>query len=109
MDAVSRGIALEFAIPESSYIAGLIDERDRALARNRALERSLDGAAALTIQRLSDECEQLTNENDRLRTLIKDAYDVYILHGARLPYVEYLHMIGETRADLEAVIEEYSR
>lgn len=77
------------------YIVTLIDERDRALERNRELEDTLqaahhvlmsvcdtaaerNGAAVQTIQRLSDECEMQANEIDCLRTLIKNINEVYI-------------------------------
>jgi hypothetical protein len=77
------------------YIVTLTDERDNALARNRELEDTLQAAhdvlmsvcgdaqerndaAVQTIQRLSEECEQLANENDLLRTLIKNINELYI-------------------------------
>ncbi len=110
-------------VAAAPFIAALIDERDRALSRNRELEEAMQAAhdvlmcvcedakerhdaAIATIQRLSNEAEQLANENDRLRTLVKDAYAVFVQCGATLPYMDYLRMIGETRADMEAVIEE---
>lgn len=84
------------------FIVTLIDERDNALARNRDLARRVEAqeqdllaastaalsmcdnaaerndAACATIQRLSDECESLTNENDLMRTLIRNINEVYI-------------------------------
>jgi hypothetical protein len=89
-------------VAQDPFIVTLIDERDNALARNRDLERRVEAQeqdllaastvimslcdnaaerndfAVQTIQRLSDECESLTNENDVLRTLIKNINEVYI-------------------------------
>jgi hypothetical protein len=111
-------------ITDPFIVTLIVSDLANALARNRDLARRveaqerdliaasviiksiLDPSVASTIQRLSNEAEQLANDNDRLRELVKDAYAVFVQCGATLPYMDYLTMIGSVRADMEAVIAE---
>lgn len=108
---------------DDPYIIMLQDDRDNALALNRQLtwrveslaqritsqDEELQSASTIIHAMIADAAErheQAQATIQRLREIIRNAYDVYIQSGATLDYTVYVALIATTRVDMEEVIAE---